>query len=224
MISAKFFRKNFFLCNTMPKRSRSYIARVNNLINGKKRCISQATSDNQPEVESVDLNNNEMALDLSLCLSKYTQTIHSTHNSETQTLQMHFDKDTQTTKSNNDKETQTNQRTGVRNEYFTESIKLETIVHLCDLLRDLSNSWCSVSERIFSTIIYMLLRMSDVSYSKCKHLLKGLNCAHINTVHRWAMTLVEEEDATIILQDQRGQYNKEKLYDVFPEIEHMAKA
>ena len=54
--------------------------------------------------------------------------------------------------------------------------------------------------------------------------MEKLNCVTIETAQRWALTLVESDDPSIILNDKRGGYKKDLLYDVYPELESDAKA
>jgi hypothetical protein len=134
------------------------------------------------------------------------------------------DRSTQTGFSTQNSSTQTDQKVGAKSSIEPKEIDLNKLANLTDCLRNSVNDWNHKSERTFSTFIYMILRHFSVSHAKIKALLKKFNCLNVETEHRWTLTLLEEDDQSIILLDKRGGNKKPQLYAEYPEIEMEAKA
>jgi hypothetical protein len=64
--------------------------------------------------------------------------------------------------------------------------------------------WNHKSERILGTFIYMMLRHFYISRAKIANVLNVFDCLNTKTTRRWALTMIEEEDQSIILRDKRG--------------------
>jgi len=113
-------------------------------------------------------------------------------------------------------------KTGPRSQL--EPIDFDHFSLLVDCLRNSVSKWNSVTERCFSTIIYMLIRHFNSGYSEAKKVLEKLNCASIVTTHRWALTISETDEPCSILTDKRGGNQANTFYENFPEIEISARA
>jgi hypothetical protein len=94
---------------------------------------------------------------------------------------------------------------------------------LCDVLRNMFENWNSIHERVFSVIIYCILRLFSIKYKLISECLDNLNCVSVKRVHPWALTLFEENDCSVILKDLRGGYRNEPFYDMYPDLELKAK-
>ena len=103
-------------------------------------------------------------------------------------------------------------------------LTLQLVSCLCDLLRNqFEDQWNSVSERIFSVIIYNLLKNCGIKYKDIQNILIDFNSAAIETAHRWSLTIADEDNSFAILRDKRGGFQKEGFYEEFPEIEEAAR-
>lgn len=110
---------------------------------------------------------------------------------------------------------------------FQKSINLNLVCSLVDVLKgsvDEKGRWQSKQDRIFSTIIYMLLRYFNVDYKTTSECMDTIGCTTIYTAHSWASSVIEEDDTCLILRDKRGGFKKQQLYTMFPDLEFEAKA
>lgn len=107
---------------------------------------------------------------------------------------------------------------GELSEFNTEQLSL-----ICDTLRDYCDSWDSVSERVFSTFVYLIFRSCGYKYRDCEEKMKVLNCMSARRSHEWAKNVLDN-DPGVVVEDSRGGYRKQTLYDDFPELETAAKA
>jgi hypothetical protein len=82
----------------------------------------------------------------------------------------------------------------------------------------------STHKRVFSVIIYILLRFAGISYCQTELILSELNLLSIKKCHEWSETIKDEDDICVILRDKRGNYKRNKFYEEFPELELEAKA
>lgn len=188
-----------------------------------KRLVSETSIDNFNELNDRDLNNNtQHGHDLDV-LDETVGVLFRDASSQTDELFVN-DVCIGTDRVRiRDASTQTNAQRGVECELPT-LVKLNTISILCDSLRcSVNENWNCVSERIFSVVIYMIISMLKVGFRESDKILDLFNCINIKTAHRWALTLVECDDPSIILNDSRGVYKRDRLYDLYPELEQDAK-
>ena len=54
-------------------------------------------------------------------------------------------------------------------------------------------------------------------------ILQKFECLNIKHAHKWANLILNANDANLILEDNRGCYNRCTLYDMFPGLEDDAK-
>lgn len=104
------------------------------------------------------------------------------------------------------------------------SLTWENIEDLIDIFIDSLPVWSSVNNRIFSVLVYLILRMASVKFEDVKSILKQLNLLTAYQCHKWFKTIFEEDDLCAILRDERGKYERQKFYDLYPELEMEAKA
>jgi len=78
--------------------------------------------------------------------------------------------------------------------------------------------------RILSIIIYILMRMHEISFANCRFILASLNLLSISKCHGWVSTIIDENDVSVILRDRRGEFKYITFYDNFPGLELDAKA
>lgn len=122
-----------------------------------------------------------------------------------------------------DASTQTNE--------FGQSSEL-TAVHYLDM-SNVSDLICllidsipkvnSIHIRQLSVIIYLILRLVNVTFQSCKDILNTLSLLSIQRCSAWVNTVLEEDDLCVILRDKRRAF-KSKFYETYPELEMEAKA
>jgi hypothetical protein len=142
----------------------------------------------------------------------------------TQTNIVFQDMSTQTDSFTRERFTQTDPKVGAKSSINSCEIELIKLANLVDCLRNSMEGWNYKSERIFGTVIYMILRHFDIGRAKIEHVLNAFDCLNTKTTRRWALTMLEEDDQSIILLDKRGGYKQPQLYAQYPEIEIEAKA
>lgn len=64
----------------------------------------------------------------------------------------------------------------------------------------------------------------NVRYVEKREILQILNLLTIQRCDSWIKTLREEEDLTCITRDLRGNYKRNLFYELYPDLEHEAKA
>lgn len=144
---------------------------------------------------------------------------------QTENLRSFQNQFSQTQNSNQDKCIQTDIFIGSSNRDKTSCFEfsfsmLSILVHV---LRSIFSDWNSISERVLSTLIYMILRNCSITWREIEKIFCLLDCLNIKHAHRWASTLAESHDASIILNDKRGGYRTNQLYIDYPELEMEAK-
>ena len=110
---------------------------------------------------------------------------------------------------------------------FQKSINLNIICSLVDVLKgsiDERGKWKSKQDRIFSTIMYLVLRFYNIDYKTTSECMNTIGCTSIYTADTWASAVIDEDDPCIILRDKRGGYKKQPFYIIFPDLELEAKA
>jgi hypothetical protein len=123
-----------------------------------------------------------------------------------------------------DESTQTN---------FAEKSKSITTLHETldvALITDFINVFDSIvdlgekKKRVFSCIIYLIMRRDNASFDKCKDVLKQLDLCTAYTCHEWVLKVIENDDAFVLLRDRRSEKECSNFYETFPELEIEAKA
>lgn len=102
-------------------------------------------------------------------------------------------------------------------------IPLTSISDLVHVLKDQFANWNSIHDRLFSVIIYVLLRQHSVDFETVRNVLKQLDCLQIQTAHGWAKTLHDEDDPLNLCRDERGEFERDTFYAHFPDLEEEAK-
>jgi len=111
-------------------------------------------------------------------------------------------------------------RLGIISKNFT----IDTISNLICIFIDSITDFDSISLRVFSLIIYLLMRLFNLSYDYSRECLIKLRLLSIQQCHLWVNTIVEEDDLCVILKDNRGSYKRITFYEEFPELLEEAKS
>lgn len=98
------------------------------------------------------------------------------------------------------------------------------LLDLISVFVDSVGNWSSIHHRLFSIILYVLIRFLDISFESTREILKYLNLLRIQTCHEWALTMIDEDDLCVVLRENRGSYKKIIFYDEFSDLEKEAKA
>jgi transposase len=116
-------------------------------------------------------------------------------------------------------------QTDLNSQNFETSIDidLESIFSLANLLRERSKNWDTVSERIFSIIVYQVLRKFGVKFKIIREMMNQMRCSNIQSTHGWFLTIKENDDIIGILLDNIGGSQKKTFYENYPEIERKTK-
>lgn len=111
-------------------------------------------------------------------------------------------------------------RLGIISKYFT----FDSVANLISILMDGFSEFNSISMRVMSVIVYLLLRMSSISFESSRDYLLKLRLLSIQQCHLWVNTIVDEDDLCVILRDNRGTYKRITFYEEFPELLEEAKS
>ena len=111
--------------------------------------------------------------------------------------------------------------------YFTSVISnfnFNNVQDLICILFDSISNYNFKHRRVLSIIVYLLLRLVQVSFEAIRTVLENINLLNIQTCHSWCLTIIDEDDICVILRDERGAHKHVSFYDNFPELEQEAKA
>jgi len=103
-------------------------------------------------------------------------------------------------------------------------LDFDNLADLFSILIDLCGQFNSIKLRVLSVTIYVLLRILNVPFSKCRLILDKLNLLTIQQCHEWALTIIDEDDLCVILRDRRVNHKQISFYDCCPELEAEAKS
>ena len=115
---------------------------------------------------------------------------------------------------------QQTERTAAYVKFIKSEQSLKLLGDLVSLLID--ETRVHLKERLISVIIFKLLKFVGAKFEVIRAILERLDCHSINSAHKWAFMV--EDDVSSILSNQKGKYEREFFYDLFPEIEMVAKA
>lgn len=111
--------------------------------------------------------------------------------------------------------------------YVTELVKHFNMTNVRDLLCIFFDSIANFNfkhKRLASVIIYLLLRLVRVQFESCRSIMESLNLLTINTSHSWILTIIDEDDLSVILRDLRGSHKHITFYENYPQLELEAKS
>lgn len=97
----------------------------------------------------------------------------------------------------------------VSSSYVSFAISHFNFYHVQDLICILFDSISNYNlkhRRILSIIVYLILRLVNVSFQATRTVLENLNLLRIQTAHSWCLTIIDEDDLCVILRDERGAY------------------
>jgi transposase len=80
-----------------------------------------------------------------------------------------------------------------------------------------------IHNRCISVFLFIILREFGVNWYVIEIILQKFECLNIKHAHKWANLILNANDANLILEDNRGSYNRCTLYDMFPGLEDNAK-
>lgn len=110
------------------------------------------------------------------------------------------------------------------NKSVMDEFTFSNVADLIDILIDSCPKWSSINNRILSMIIYITLRKGNIQFEEARKILKDLNLLSIQTCHSWLLTIAEEDDLCVLLNDGRGKYKRELFYELYPDLELLAKS
>jgi hypothetical protein len=96
-------------------------------------------------------------------------------------------------------------------------ICLNNICHHYDILKDSCPNWNSIQDRVFSVIVYMLLKSFDLKWDYIANILGELNCINIKYAHAWCRSILDNGSINI-LDDQRGKHHHEEFMIFTPKL------
>jgi hypothetical protein len=170
-----------------------------------KRWESKKRARPLSSVDIIDSNNNNLVfndeIDENLQLDKETQTedaLFITTYSQTEEIKIR-DISTQTSKLVDP----------MKSDYelkIKKDVCLSNICHLYDILKDSCPNWNSIQDRVFSVIVYMLLKSFDLKWDCIANILDELNCINIKYAHAWCRSIIDNGSINI-LDDQRGKHH-----------------
>jgi len=105
-----------------------------------------------------------------------------------------------------------------------QTLTLDNLRDLIDIFIDSCQTWSTINNRVFSVIIYVILRMYFVKFQEVRSILNELNLLNIQSCHEWVHKILDEDDLCVITNDDRGKYSRHKFYEDYPELEKEAKA
>ncbi len=91
---------------------------------------------------------------------------------------------------------------------------IESVQALLCIFTDSLNEYNSIHHRVLSTSIYLLLTLVGIPFNDCRDILRRLELLGIQRCHEWCETMIDEDDLTVILRDERGSYRQEKVFYV----------
>ena len=85
------------------------------------------------------------------------------------------------------------------------------------------SSFNAIHLRVLSMIVYVALRLANISYERVGEILKGLNLNGVSNCCFWTNEIIENDDVYVVMRDRRGSYKRETFYDFFPNLENEAR-
>ena len=110
--------------------------------------------------------------------------------------------------------------------YYSSSIDnfdFDNVSTLIDLFIDTLGEWSTLNNRILSIIVYLIIRLCGIKFQSTREILEKLNLMSINHCQSWLNSAFEEDDMTVVLKDERGNYKRIDFYETYPELEKEAK-
>ena len=100
----------------------------------------------------------------------------------------------------------------------------QNLKDLFEIFVDSFHEWNSINLRIFSLIIYIILRTFRIKYTITEEFLDSLNLLSIRRCQFWLKEIFRNDDIAVVLNDNRGKYRRHVFYEIYPELEIEAKA
>ena len=90
------------------------------------------------------------------------------------------------------------------------------------ILADFFPSFNVIHLRVLSMIVYVTLRLANISYERVGEILKELNLNGVSNCCYWTNEIIENNDVYVVMRDRRGRYKREMFYDLFANLENEA--
>jgi hypothetical protein len=90
--------------------------------------------------------------------------------------------------------------------YIEHDKKFILLANLLIILRSEVSSF--IQNRCISVFIFIILRHFGVNWYVIDVILQKFECLNIKHAHKWANRILNENDANLILEDKRGEYNR----------------
>ena len=91
------------------------------------------------------------------------------------------------------------------------------------ILADFFPSFNAIHLRVLSMIVYVTLRLANISYERVGEILKELNLNGVSNFSYCTNEFIANYDVYVVMRDRRGSYKRETFYDIFPNLENEAR-